>query len=340
MTINIALVTNENIVFGCDSISSAKRSLVDPFGLHKATDSDGNTILDSEGNPAYSIPVSDINDYVVSVFSGVEKMFPVYENIPELSVAATTSGLASIKGQSIRALSDEFRIGPHAQYTSVNDVAKAFLAWFRQKYESEFEGSELPPEYWTTLNFMVGGISNIQSVPSLYRVYVKENEIHPVFVDGTTGVAWDGQSDGVERLIGGCDSQLRDKVERQVEDLLHAQREEWTSRVIEIVDGLLDHFGADQIPPELDTALPPAASCEIPWESAATPIPYSSLPLQYAIDFVGFLVTLQSGRHRFTSNIATVGGRTHIGVVRKGHNFLMLDEPQLTHSMRGFSDDA
>jgi hypothetical protein len=63
------------------------------------------------------------------------------------------------------------------------------------------------------------------------------------------------------------------------------------------------------------------------------------LPLQEAITFVAFLVNLQSGKSRFARGVATVGGRTHIGIITKGKDFRLLDEPELKHRHTGFGDD-
>jgi hypothetical protein len=340
MTINIALVSNENIVFGCDSVSSVTRALVDPFRLAAAIGKDGKPLEDANGNPTFGITGEDINDYVASVFSGVEKMFPVYEDLPALSVAATTAGMAAIQGQTVKALADEFRGREHPAYGSVRDVADSLLVWFRERYLEEFKTTEVPEGYWPDLNFLVGGVCNTQATPSLYRVFVKQNQAMPVFENGGTGIAWDGQADGVERLIAGFDSQLRSKIEAEASSHLKSLHAQWSSRIVQIVGDLMEKLGADELPEGVNTDLPALQDIDFPWSTAQAPVPYSSLPLQYAIDFIGFLVTAQSGQQRFTSGIATVGGRTHIGVMRKGYNFLMLNEPSLTHSMTGFSDDA
>lgn len=73
-----------------------------------------------------------------------------------------------------------------------------------------------------------------------------------------------------------------------------------------------------------------------PWGREALQIGYADLPLQDAVDLVAFLVNLQSGRAKFGSGVATVGGRTHVGVITKQH-FVMLEEPQLQHTNTGFT---
>jgi len=87
------------------------------------------------------------------------------------------------------------------------------------------------------------------------------------------------------------------------------------------------------------TALPASTKLTLPWDDGKLPITYGSLPTQDAVRFVSFLVNLQSGRSKFAYGVATVGGRTHIGVVTKAQGFSALEEPQLKHLDKGFGDD-
>lgn len=317
------------------------RALVDPFQMEPAVDKDGIKILDANGNTTLSLSPEDIGSYVVNVVSGVEKMFLLYEKKGKFSVAATTAGLAAVGGQSVRALADEFRADNQKKFKRVEDVAKAFLVFVRERYEEDFKDTTVPPEYWSDLNFLLAGAGGSEPYPALFRVYVKDNKVTPAFEDGVrTGLAWDGQAAGIERLIGGYDTQLRTKMEKDLDDYVRSIHETWSQRLAGIVEELIKRSKLEAIPDDIDLTLPPETKFTPSWESSRVEVQYSSLPLQYAIDFVGFLVTAQSGLQRFTSSIATVGGRTHIGIVRKGYNFEMVNEPAPTHRMTGFSDDA
>ena len=105
-----------------------------------------------------------------------------------------------------------------------------------------------------------------------------------------------------------------------------------------IVNEILTKLGAS-MPDGVNTALPASAKLTLPWDDGKLPITYGSLPTQDAVRFVSFLVNLQSGRSKFAYGVATVGGRTHIGVVTKTQGFSALEEPQLKHLDKGFGDD-
>ena len=308
--------------------------------MKPAVDAAGDPILDSEGKATFKLGETDIQPYVVNVVSGVEKMFLIYES-KKVSVAATSSGMAAIKGQSVKALANEFRTQNNPNFKTVEEVANAFLVYVREIYVEEYAESAVPEKYRSDLKFLVAGTCNSELYASLFRVSVKENQVVPAFdEDNRTGLFWEGQADGIERLIGGFDSQLRRKIEKNLDDYCGSLHRDWSTRVANIVAELSERAGLDELPDDIDLTLPPAPEFKPPWLSSQVQVQYSSLPLQYAIDFVGFLVTAQSGLQRFTSSIATVGGRTHIGIIRKGYNFLMVDELVPSHRMIGFSDDA
>lgn len=93
------------------------------------------------------------------------------------------------------------------------------------------------------------------------------------------------------------------------------------------------------MPEGVDTTLPAQISMNLPWDEVRLRIPYSALPLQEAVNFVSYLIFMQAGKSRFVRGVATVGGRTHIGVITKDKGFRQLNEPELTHRFTGFADD-
>ena len=56
------------------------------------------------------------------------------------------------------------------------------------------------------------------------------------------------------------------------------------------------------------------------------------------MDFVSWLVLLESGRQKFAPGVATVGGRIRIAVVTK-EGFEEPKEPELEHRLIGFAHD-
>jgi hypothetical protein len=99
---------------------------------------------------------------------------------------------------------------------------------------------------------------------------------------------------------------------------------------------VLDTAGI-HLPENIDTGFPNRPQVSIAWDAFQCDISYANLPPQDAVDFASYLVGLQSGKSKFASGVATVGGRTHIGVITKREGFRMLDEPELRHTNIGYN---
>jgi hypothetical protein len=338
MTINVALVTNEAIIFGCDSIASATTPMIRPFDNPAATDEGGNTLTDADGNAL--IPLIDVQQVVTDVFSGVTKMFQIYDRNNTV-VAATTAGMATLNDRPIASLvSDYFMQQKDRQkpYANVSAVANSFLKFIRKEYEKDQNASGFPEKYWSDLDFLVGGYGKHDNFPSLYRIKVKPNTSEEVFSNGATGVAWAGQADTLERLFRGYDSNLKNHVEKHIEELMDEHHDNMSQAMVTILTETLRALGAD-MPEGVDTVLPQKPQKDLGWEEFHVGIDYANLPLQDAIDFASFLAFTQAGKQKFSRGFATVGGRIHVGYTRKGHDFEMLNEPNLTHRHTGFGND-
>jgi hypothetical protein len=89
------------------------------------------------------------------------------------------------------------------------------------------------------------------------------------------------------------------------------------------------------LPEGINTELPQAPGFPIDWDGFRCNIAYGNLPIQDSIDLAAYLLELQSSKAKFASGVATVGGRTHIGLITKQEGFRMLDEPELHYARVG-----
>lgn len=340
MTVNIGLVTSEALVLGCDSIATASRQFIDPFAGSVAVDSKGKPIKDKDGNLTVPLTKGSFVSVVTDVMPGVAKMFKIYDQ-NDTYVAATTSGTAALNDRAIASHAADFlshQRGLKRSFANVVAIAKAFLNHMNKVYEDHYARSKVKREYWDDLSFLVGGIGKNDDMPSLFRVDIKSGKVREEFAPGKHGVAWGGQSDSVERVIRGYDSWLKFQIESEIDVQFDRYRARMTDSLTDIVNNVLAALGAS-MPSGVPLSLPGPPSAKLGWEKATLDIRYGSLATQRAIDFVSFLVLLQAGPQRFSAGIATVGGRTHVGVV-SSEGFKMLNEPVLNHEHIGFSDDS
>ena len=328
MTINVGIVTAEALVLGCDSIASVTEHLLDPF-RHNVTDN-------ADGSMRIDFDMDDLVPTVTGAWGGVTKMFELSQSPP---VAAVTAGLAKLNGLNMNSLALEFaatRKTQHAAHSSpvtVEDVATAFLQFMRARYEQHYSDSPLPEQFRDGPEFLIGGFGTADAFPSLYRVNVQEDSCHLEYGGGECGVTWGGESDAVERLLTGYDAEIRCKVDALYTGTMRIYRAEITQAAAQLVGSFAAQVGDAMESLQMRLPKPPVIC---PWGEEALQIRYADLPLQDAVDLVAFLVTLQSARAKFGSGVATVGGRTHVGVVTK-QRFEMLEEPQLKHTNTGFT---
>ena len=333
MTVNVALVTSEALILGCDSIASTRGYYLNPFKFPLEPDEEGKYVL--------KFTFDDIERPVVDVRSGVTKMFPIHEG--ESPVAAVTSGVAKLNDKTMRAIAEEYlrrRAGMSKTLVNVHAIANDFLRFVRKEYEDNYKDSELKEPFWDGPEFLVGGFGRDDSFPSLFRIRVKENEIFPHFTrdrganDGA-GIAWNGQASAVERWAKGYDVRLTAKIN----DAFDQHRKDMTEVMIRVLAEILEKLEAE-MPGGVETTLPDKPDLDAIWSAVNLPIDYSNLPEQDGVELVAHLVNMQSGRDKFASGVATVGGRTHIGIVTKSKGFRMLNEPEVVHQHVGFGDHA
>ena len=332
MTINIAVVTNEALVLGCDSTASTTQPLLDPFrpGMQKT----------KGGRYKLEFDLSDLSEYVTDTRTGAAKMFPLH--LGDAPVAATTAGLAKLNDRTMDNFASEFKKRQEAKkvpQANVEVIAKYFLTFMRKQYRRHFTALKLPEQVWSDVDFMVGGYGKNDQLPSLYRVHLKKNELETVYLAGEAGVAWLGQSDAVHRLMFGYDAPLKAAVEQRYGEAMDALHDAITAKADDILKKVLKELG-ESVPKGMDTKIAKKRKPPLPWGPFGLSVSCANLPLQEAVDFAAFLVNLQSARDKFTRGVATVGGRTHVGVLTRADGFRMLNEPDVAHTITGFMRDV
>jgi len=339
LTINIAIATYDAIVLGCDSLSSIVEQAILPFrnGTVYARDANGQELIDASGHKVVS--AGYMQPFVTNVFGGAQKMFLLYED-EDTSVAAVTAGMATLNGVTIAGIAQRFRrtcIHEKRCYRTVAAVVDDFMAHVRQEWEKQVDFQNIPNEqkpYIPDVQFIVGGYALDDDTSKVFKLFVKTMTIEEQFAWQTrSGTCFGGQSDFVERLLVGVDGRLVDAVT----DAINREVEARTRQAAQSVVDQLTAAGV-VMPAGFVFQSPPAA-INLPWFDCVANIDFANLPTQYAVDLVELLVNLQSGMQRFANGVATVGGRTHVGVLKRGEKFAMLNEPKLVHNHTGYSHD-
>jgi hypothetical protein len=118
----------------------------------------------------------------------------------------------------------------------------------------------------------VGGFGRDDEFPSLYRLSVQNNDVQEQFAPGSSGVAWNGQSDAVERFIRGFDSNLRSEIEEE----LKKHSDSVKQYVVDTVNKILDTL-SQRLPDGTTIEMPESADISIDWQRYSVGIDFANL---------------------------------------------------------------
>lgn len=337
MTINVALVTRDAVILGCDSVASTTKSMLEPWDFIERNE-DGSAKTDENGRFVARFTPDAISSVPTDVWSGVIKMFELCGG--PARVAGTTAGLAILNGRSMASFASQFRneLAATGGCERFEEVVKRFLEFMRREYDKNYAADAIPEEYRSDVEFLIGGYGKDDHFPSLYRVRLQGNRYEKIYADGESGIGWAGQSDGVARLIFGYDQRLRFRVNLHGARTIDTLYGEMSQTVARHIDEVLKKLKV-ALPEGTDITLPAKPAFEFPWGDFQLDIECHNLPLQDAVDLVSYLVNLQSGRAKFVRGVATVGGRTRIGYITRTTDFEMINEPEIVHRNTGFPVD-
>lgn len=333
MTVLVALATKDALVLGCDSLGTIPKFLVDPFEL--ANDffeaenewklkigTDGKTILQNFNdiyNKARLVPFDHMTH--------VTKMFSL---VAPLEMGVMQTGIASLGDRTIKSLINEFKSKKPAfinkkkptNYT-VKSIGEKLL-----KFINKFFKEAYPDERKPHLEFMVGGYDKQKQVPSIYRIYLRENRLDEVFV-GSFGIAFAGQMQEIQRIVFGIDDTNRFKLIERVGALL--------DRYCELIQSYLEKKGVREELPHWKVYKDDLSLLKN-WSFNQFDAEWGDFSEQNAIECVNFFVEIMIKSQQFSRGLPTVGGAVHIGLITKETGFQFISREEYEHE--GFTTPA
>jgi hypothetical protein len=246
MTINIAVATCDALILGCDSIASTAQYYVDPFKVGWEKDPSGKVAVDPDGRFTLKIATENFEQLVTNAWGGVTKMFQITD--APSPMVAVTAGLAKLNDRTIASYGAEFfsiqKGRPKKQkLEDCKAICDAFLKFVKKGYDIQYKGSTVLPQFREGPEFLVGGFGRKDDFPSLFRISVQNARVQEQLAKGEFGVAWNGQSDSVERFIRGYDSNLRSELEGEITSVLKKNSDDVKQYVADIVNKMLDALG-------------------------------------------------------------------------------------------------
>lgn len=351
MTTNVVVATYHGVVLGCDSLSSIVERAYFPFRSPNAIarNPDGTPLRDAAGRPLVVLNDDNFVQTPTNVVGGVQKMFVLYEDKEtvdvERSVAATTAGRGTLNGVVIAELAERFRRKCFADgrvFSRAAEVVDDFIDYLRPLWEQEVGyDAARGDDFYTTedLMFLVSGYCPDDDYIKVYRVSIAaapRGQSTEQFPESPhCSACWEGQTSSIASLINGSNVESRMPVVRAVAKALEVQRDTLVASVIEQLKAQ-----GIQIPDDIQLDVQAELPSQLPWLDGAPIINWENLPVQSAVDLVSTLVNAESAIQKFKMGIPTVGGRTRLGLMRRGTPFAFLNEPEIVHQHVGYNHDA
>ncbi len=348
MTTNVVVATFHGVVLGCDSLSSVVERAYFPFRTADALarDADGNPMFDAKGRPLIAFSDENFVPTPTNVMGGVQKMFVLFEagerDDVQCSIAAITSGLGALNGMVIAEVANKFRRTTRSSgkvYNKAEEVVSDFLSYVRPLWEQQTGFADIDEAMRPMLNdlqFLITGYGPDDEYTKVFRVSVLHESMTEEFADPPhCNVAWAGQSSAISSLMLGTSPAARWGVGRAVIAAFDTHRQ---SIVAEVVDQLRKQ--GVEVPEPFEAEIKAQVPGDLPWGEGAPEMDLANLPVQSAVDLVSTLVNAESAIQKFSMGIPTVGGRTRIGLMRRGTPFAFLNEPEIIHHHVGYNHDA
>lgn len=328
MTVLVALSTKDALVMGCDSLGSTTREFVDPFDLvgeYFETTGDWKLKTNKDGKPILK-DFQDIYSKAQSVpFNHMTHMSKLFALDP-LDMGVMTTGIASIGDRTVKSLINEFKTkklvsSPKRKLTNytVNSISKKLLKFIHDFYDKEFGKRGVKP----SLEIMVCGYDKRKPIPTIFRVYVHKNSVERSFDEKNPfGVAFGGQTQEIQRIVFGTDSDNKISLVMRVDQLFKKYR-----------DLLQEHLKKKKITETLPDC--GAFGDELllfkEWNFNQFVAVWGDFSEQNAIECVNFFVEIMIKSQQFSASMPTVGGEVHMALITKDKGFRFISREEYIH---------
>jgi len=312
MTTLIVLASAQAVVMGADSLGTDSRLMVNPSAIAEKYFDPGNGYklrLDKDGKPLLDTALklaADAERVPYNQLHHVNKLF----RLGTLPIGCAFTGAMAVGHRMVRSLISEFvendeAISKGKKNYTVHTVAERLLAFLKAQFDAEYAQDILKPD----LELLVAGYDRNGQTPSIFRVNIKNNTVEKAFASGSPyGVVFGGQTDWIQRIVFGTDTDNRVRLIERCSELLERYRQ--------YVQAALESSGISFNVPGPETFGRQLWVFE-GWQLNQLQSDWASFSEQNAIDCVNFFLTIMFRAQDISSQLPTVGPPVHIAVIRK-----------------------
>ena len=323
MTTLVALSTKDSLVMGCDSLGTVTTPSVNPWVLRDLFDDKRNMRTDSDGKPLLN-NFNQIYDKMEEIpydqMTHVNKLC----SLQPLPIGVMATGVTSIGDRTIRNLISElkkndkgFKDPDKLTNFTVKSMAQRILDFMYPIYESEYPKDRFQPY----LELIIGGYDKQSQIPSINRIFVRENSIKPTLKD--FGVAFGGEMREIGRIVFGTDSANKYKLIQRNDELL--------TRYHSLLSDELTKQSISFTLPKPNDYKDKLNLFGDKWDLDGFVARTEDFSEQNAIEFVDFLIDIMIKSQQFSSRLPVVGGEKHIALITKTSGFRWVSEERLVH---------
>lgn len=330
MTTLVTLSTKDCIVFGCDSLGSSTKKLIDPFELANFFDIENSTFdlkMDDSGQPVLK-NFSDIFSKAKSIpFTHMTHMTKLFSLEP-LEMALMITGISSIGSRTIKSLIDEFKkkdiifkVKPKPKNYSVQTIAYKILDFIGDYYDNEFAGSQKP-----SLEFILGGYDKREELPTIFRIQFPDKKVVLECDKGYFGIVLGGQMREIQRIVFGTDDENRFNITIRHIEILRKYREKCNKF-------LKDNNSTIEIPELVGADIEEFDMFKDNFQLSGFNTNWGDFSEQNAIECVNFLVNVMIKSQQFCIGMPTVGGDVHIALITKANGVKFISKEEYLHEV-------
>ncbi len=327
MTTLVAVVTQDSIVMGSDTLGTESRQLLSPGVLMKYFDphAEGGLALDEDGKSLlhdFRQMFDETRDTPYNQVADVEKLI----DLRPLPMGVMYAGVTSVGSRTVRDLIRDFKrrdpafsdtnIQKNYKYT-VNRVGSRLLAHLKLAYDKVYDQGFFRP----ALKLMLAGFDRDSPEPRLFRLYVHAD--HMLEAGPGPNMYFAGQFDWIQRVVHGTDTDNVTRLEQRHESLLRA----YASQVRQAIDDQ----GVENEIPDTPIASDSGRLFGDDWHLNGLDAPWSSFTTQTAIDAVDFFIEMMIRVQSFSSRLPTVGGPIQVGVITGSSGFTWVSLREWRH---------
>ncbi len=328
MTTTVAFATRDCLVVGCDSLATTLKPVIDiTYFRRRYFDENLELRVDADGKPILHDFHNVTNEVGVQIPTNSESNVTKLFSLEPANCALLFAGAASVGAESLSNIIDSFLsdtlISKYLKgaYT-ISGIVKRLAEFIGKPYHEFYQRTGFLPY----MEILVAGYSKRKSKPEIHKILFNDDDgritTEQQNEPGNELLITGGQDAEIQRLLNGIDDNSTNSFVMYMRYMLATYGEYIEKHISKLTgkDIEIPLFQDIKEMPKIDTEWVSSIGLNLP-----------NFSEQGAINFVDFLIDTMIKSQEFSSDLPTVGGDIHIGLLTKRGGFKWISNEQYTH---------